>query len=348
MQSPLSGLCEVLSRVKALAVHKDYEIQLKTNEKQTRAALIDPILTALGWDIANPQQVENEKQFVTSSRERIVIDYFLKAECPIIVEAKKLGGNLREHFLQIAEYSTRTRSKSIFLTDGIIWQHHINTADALDNPTNSLNFNLAKCINLAEIKEEDLPREVAEYFVTHSDAALFLKPVNHNKAEEDLQTKVAELERTIRNIEAHLRLENVEIAVIDATPGLLVDNRPWKILNDDWDPTGQTPKHLRLPDKTEKEINGWKQVLWETCKFCLESKPEIMSGTSITDCSRSGTRALVGVTRPQNSNKELVINGMKIFVDCNYSAITVLKNAVYMLEKLGEGTAAKAAVLLAE
>jgi hypothetical protein len=42
------------------------------------------------------------------------------------------------------------------------------------------------------------------------------------------------------------------------------------------------------------------------------------------------------------------MDGITIIVDCNYNAMTIVKNAVYMLEKLGEGTVAKAAVLLAE
>jgi len=98
----------------------------------------------------------------------------------------------------------------------------------------------------------------------------------------------------------------------------------------------------------EKLYNGRKQVLWETCKFCLESKPELISDVPITDCSRSDKRNLIGFKRPSNSHKELNMNVTTIFVDCNYNAITSIRNAVYMLEKLGEGTASKAAVLLAE
>ena len=57
MQSPLSGFCEVLKEVKRRA--REYPPR---NETQTRMALIDPVLTALGWDLSNPHQVELESR----------------------------------------------------------------------------------------------------------------------------------------------------------------------------------------------------------------------------------------------------------------------------------------------
>jgi hypothetical protein len=44
----------------------------------------------------------------------------------------------------------------------------------------------------------------------------------------------------------------------------------------------------------------------------------------------------------------VTINEQVYFVNVLYRASASAANAVYMLEKLGEGTAAKAAVLLAE
>jgi hypothetical protein len=44
----------------------------------------------------------------------------------------------------------------------------------------------------------------------------------------------------------------------------------------------------------------------------------------------------------------VTINDQVYFVNVLYSASASVANAIYMLEKLGEGTAAKTAVLLAE
>jgi hypothetical protein len=339
MQSPLSGLCEVLRRVKKLAVHNGYEQQLKKNEKQTRAALIDPVLISLGWDIADPQQVEHEKQ-ITTTKDIVIIDYYLKSEFPIIVEAKKLGGDLDDHLVQIADYSRRTGIKSIFLTDGVIWQHHINSDAALNNQNSNLNFNMAKRINLSEIDDNDLPKEAAAYFVEHLDAALFLKHPKQPDVNE-LKNNIATLELAIRGIEARLPPQPDPPQYITPPP-------PWCILNEtNWDPRNKRPQQLWLPGKVAIDVRGWSQVLTETCRYCLETNPDLVNPLPILD--RVGkTLNLIGVERPANAYSTIMLGEQELYVNTNYDANNAIKNAVYMLEKLSDGTASKAAVLLAE
>ncbi len=72
MQSPLSGFCEVLKEVKRRA--REYPPR---NETQTRMALIDPVLTALGWDLSNPHQVELERHF-GNGRDHHIVDYVFR------------------------------------------------------------------------------------------------------------------------------------------------------------------------------------------------------------------------------------------------------------------------------
>ncbi|GAB3240775.1 hypothetical protein GCM10027346_35410 [Hymenobacter seoulensis] len=59
VSSPLASLVTVLQTV--LSSAKGNTDLLRKNEAATRAALIDPILRALGWDTANVQMVEPEK-----------------------------------------------------------------------------------------------------------------------------------------------------------------------------------------------------------------------------------------------------------------------------------------------
>lgn len=66
LQSPLSDLSEILMRVKDSA--DQYKPTLSGNEAATRAALIDPILRALGWDTANADMVEVEKNISFDKR----------------------------------------------------------------------------------------------------------------------------------------------------------------------------------------------------------------------------------------------------------------------------------------
>ena len=89
-------------------------------EAQTRASLIDPILTALGWDVADPALVRHE---FSSHGGRA--DYALLAseeELAAIVEAKALGNSLETKQIgQTATYANMLGAPYAVLTDGNRW-----------------------------------------------------------------------------------------------------------------------------------------------------------------------------------------------------------------------------------
>lgn len=159
MNSPISHLTDVLRGVKESA--QTFESQLKGNEAATRAALIDPILRALGWDIANPGRVLVEKTQTVQGKS-LRVDYALlhEKEIKIVVEAKKLGGDLKEQFLQLVTYSFGLGVESIFVSDGRFWHHYQNLSSNNQNPIQE--FNLAV---------DHLPA-MAAYLVQHLDSAL--------------------------------------------------------------------------------------------------------------------------------------------------------------------------------
>lgn len=159
MNSPISHLTEVLQKVKESAL--SFELQLKSSEAATRAALVDPILRALGWDIANPARVLVEST-KTVSKKGMRVDYALLGggDTKIIVEAKKLGENLKTDLMQIVQYIVGLGVSNLFVTDGLNWHHYHHFSTANPNPTRELN-----------LQTDDLP-QVAAYLVQHMDAAL--------------------------------------------------------------------------------------------------------------------------------------------------------------------------------
>ena len=78
---------------------------LESNEAHTRVALIDPLLNALGWDVADPSQVSYEHYVDSARKHRERADYGLmgldkhnNGSKPVaILEAKKLGADLDSH-----------------------------------------------------------------------------------------------------------------------------------------------------------------------------------------------------------------------------------------------------------
>ena len=93
---------------------------MRENETRTRMALIDPLLTALGWDVANPAVVTPEYNV----RGRWA-DYALLGhdDRPLAtVEAKKLGESLASHRMQMLNYSNASGVDYAGLTDGNQWE----------------------------------------------------------------------------------------------------------------------------------------------------------------------------------------------------------------------------------
>ncbi len=167
MNSPIAHLTDVLQTVRDSA--QTFASQLQGSEAATRAALIDPVLRALGWDIANPNRVLVEKtQTVQGKSLQVAAQFFglddyallAGATIEVIVEAKKLGSNLQTNFLQLVTYSFGLNVGSIWVSDGVIWRHYRAISSTDTNPTREF-----------DLSRDDLPT-VAAYLVQHMDAAL--------------------------------------------------------------------------------------------------------------------------------------------------------------------------------
>lgn len=198
MNSPISHLVDVLEKVRDSA--QTFDFALKGNEAATRAALIDPVLRALGWDVANPERVLVEKT-QTVQKKCLRVDYALMHDgsIKIIVEAKKLGGNLKEEFLQLVTYSFGLDVESLFVTDGLVWHHYLRLSSNNQNP-----------IREFDLSTDNLP-EIAAYFVQHMDAAL-ISP--ETPKIDELTQRVEKLEKLL----AAIKIKNSESRNITKSP----------------------------------------------------------------------------------------------------------------------------------
>lgn len=104
-------------------------------EEHTRYGIIDPIIRALGWDTAEPKEChpeyprgENGDRVDYAFFARLDMAQLREGDMPppcIIVEAKKLGEHLDEHFDKLREYTKaypRMTGGVAVLTDGIEWR----------------------------------------------------------------------------------------------------------------------------------------------------------------------------------------------------------------------------------
>ena len=116
------GLDDLAGCIKLLQERiRAYEATLRKDETRTRMALIDPLLTALGWDVNDPGLVRPEYKVVDGKA-----DYALlrTEDSPAaIIEAKRLGTVLDDKIRhQMLTYATFVGIKYAGVTDGDHWE----------------------------------------------------------------------------------------------------------------------------------------------------------------------------------------------------------------------------------
>ena len=115
MLDDLVAIIETLQH--RIATHR---ADLQANETRTRMALIDPLLTALGWDTSDPALVTPEYRVDAGWA-----DYALRSggENPAaVVEAKRLGSFVENHLDQAVGYCITQGIPYAAVTDGNNWQ----------------------------------------------------------------------------------------------------------------------------------------------------------------------------------------------------------------------------------
>ncbi len=316
--SPLSNLSETLIQIQESA--KLYQETLKKNEAATRAVLIDPVLRALGWDTANTNMVEVEK-----TMDSVRADYALydsNAIPRIIVEAKALGTELdqKKLVMGLVGYAFSFGLNDVFLTDGIIWEHFDNFQPGDLSPS--------KTLNLAT----DNPVNCAAYFVQHLDAAKYW---SIEQSIDVLSQRVDELENIISTLQKKVTelSPNVPSKVVSQQTQTKLETETFILLAELDEIAGKKPSKFRLPDGEIVEINTWKDILRESCKFTLAHNTLL----KIPFPDRVGKKiSLFSLEKPANKVSFITeqYNGQKIYIYMNYDSYNCVENAMYILEKL--------------
>ena len=115
---PLDDLVDVIETLQRRI--RDHGTTLRANETRTRLALIDPLLTALGWDVSDPALVTPEYRVDVGWA-----DYALRGQGnqpAAVIEAKRLGSIVENHLEQSVGYCIQQGIAYAGVTDGNHWQ----------------------------------------------------------------------------------------------------------------------------------------------------------------------------------------------------------------------------------
>ncbi|MEN6408299.1 MAG: hypothetical protein ABFD44_01140, partial [Anaerolineaceae bacterium] len=239
----------------------------------------------------------------------------------IIVEAKALDKSLDQKnlVLTLVSYAFSFGLNDVFLTDGKIWEHFDNFQPGNLSPSKTLNL------------ESDNPVDCAAYFVQHLDAAKYW-PIEQSI--DVLSQRVDELENIVTNLQKKV----VELTISSPNNGAY-QQAPTQTQQGKFVPlaeldeiAGKKPSLFRLPNGEILEINTWKDILRESCKFTLDHN----SSLQMPFPDRVGKKVpLFSLEKPANKVSFITeqYNGQKIYIYLNYDSYNCVANALYILEK---------------
>ncbi len=300
--SPLAALAATLTEVCQQA--QQHQQLLSKNEAATRAALINPVLRALGWNPADLTMVEPER----TVQNKQSLDYVLKSHDGTIlavVEAKKLGEPLDKlgHVGALIGYAFSLKPTRFFITDGIHWHCY--------SPGHS-QFEPVAVLQLSQ--ENLLP--TALQLLQFLDAA----HGGHGLSTAILTSKTAApLDKSA--VEKHSPTQTSK-AYVPLTTALALGT------------TGK-PAWLRLPDGSEHPLKSWKDILLAACKLVVHTRPDLL--LPLPDKAGKKT-ALLRREQPMKNVSYTTISyqGHPAYIYTNYSATDCLANALYILKLLPE------------
>ncbi len=306
----LDDLVAVIDTLKSRIEH--HRTDLQRNEIRTRVSLIDPLLAALGWDVADPGLVTPEYEISGGKPDYALLN--AEGKPAAFVEAKKLGEPLKAHRNQIVTYANQSGVPYAGLTDGDSWELFTVfdpkpledrlildvTISKAPSPQGALQFLLLWNLNLTTIK----PMTAAQ--------PLFWPLISEARAEftpskEPVQVPVAKADGWT------------------ALKGYVVGKNT-------------KPSHVRLPDGSELPINSWRSLFKQVAEWLI-GRGELTQGKCpVLRTNNPSGRCIVN-TQPQHPSgtrfrfPAQLSNGL--YLNVHFSAQNMVEECTRLLAAMG-------------
>ena len=310
---PLEDLVSVIETLKQRI--RDHGGSLRQNETRTRAALIDPLLTALGWDVSDPALVTPEYRVEVGWA-----DYALRGpgtQPSAVVEAKRLGSFLENHLDQAVGYCITQGISYAAITDGNHWQLYrtfepvpISEKRVLDISLDSasahecvLNFLLLWRPNLSTGKA-----------IAANEPLLYQPPSTGSSVQQTSEPGSNYMPEP-------------------SPPKSPVSENGWVQLADFVPKTGtKPPTEIRFPDNTNSQIKIWRHVEQRTVEWLWEKG--LLNAANLP--VQSSPQRYIVHTSPQhpqgNQFAQVVpLTGTPLYLEGNVSSLASTANAKTLL-----------------
>ena len=324
----LDDLVGVIEKLKErIAIHG---ASLRASETRTRMALIDPLLTALGWDTANPALVTPE--YDVSGRKA---DYALLgggSSPSATVEAKKLGEPLGPHRMQMLNYSNASGVEYAGLTDGDHWE-------------------LYEVFKRGQLEERRVLDVSIGNTPTYEAALKLLLLWRHNLVSgQPVEANAPVLAPQGQHSAAQLTVETTSpvpppIPQVESTnaPSSILDATNWRSLSDVTYKLGdRKPVGIRFSGSITIPLKNWVDTWFEVCEWLAFNKKLLAADCPVPSPSGKGVRVLIN-TDSHHPPSSKYPNGNNfaqprrtstgLFIETNYNPQNSIRNSKYLLDK---------------
>ena len=240
---PLVSTIETLKQ--RIAIHGP---ALRQNETRTRAALIDPLLQALGWDVSDPSLVTPEYRVDVGWADYALLGVGNKPAA--VIEAKRLGSIVENHLDQAVGYCIQQGIAYVGVTDGSHWQLY-RTFEPVP-----LVEKLVLDVSIADTPAHEAALKLLLIWRTNlafgqpvmANAPVLIEPTEHPSRP---------VSQTANSMTASVNTATADLASGDWIPLVRIDNV-----------TGmKAPVAIKFGDGETRSLRAWWQLLTESAEF---------------------------------------------------------------------------------
>lgn len=316
----LDDLVQTIDTLKArISAHRLYFSEGRNAEWRTRIGLIDPLLEALGWDVADPNAVEIEPHIGEGWADYALLD--TNRNPVMLIEAKKLSDRdidaaLDQATMYLLGHNRRNNSKIIYCacTNSDRWEVvDVTKQEAVMKGTLDNNRSASKCaLGFLGLWRRSLQDG------SFDSAVEPLVEVDNNAASDPTPSQGS------------------------SAPSAASVDVAWTPLSEDFGTTGNPPpKAIKFSDGTEKPTKYWFEVLKQTALHLVEAKLLTPQNCQIKSSIVPGSTRYLFSPDGKHSNGTSFgfpspLGDTGIIVETNVSALESVRQTRRLLEHLGQ------------
>lgn len=292
-----------------------HRTDLQKNEIRTRVSLIDPLLAALGWDVADPALVTPEYETGNGRADYALLADDAGSPKPILfIEAKKLGESLTTHRSQMVTYANQSGVPYAGLTDGDKWEIY-----TVFDPK-PIEDRLVLDVSIARTPAPQCALKLLKLWKPN------LNSGQPDGAEQPLfWPQISETRAEFTPLKEPAQETPAKVHGWTALKGYIVEKNT-------------KPSHVRLPDGSELPINSWRSLFKQVAEWLI-GRGELTQGKCpVLRTNNPSGRCIVN-TQPQHPSgtrfrfPAQLSNGL--YLNVHFSAQNMVEECTRLLAALG-------------